>query len=164
MSLLVRPALAIVSLFETDIPSADWWSLSFEILLVSWFVSFSNDSAAICLCLFLFLPRSWPALASQSCSSQVRRRIRNLPILTSVTDRNPTILIGYFLLTARPLFAYIKGPIQASKSISSARSRTSTICLNQLTKETILNFQKKGLLFKQFSSRIYGYQPLASGR
>ena len=33
-------------------------------------------------CLFLFLPRSWPALALQSCSSQVCRGIWNLPILS----------------------------------------------------------------------------------
>ena len=69
------------------------WNLTiFEISIVS------SDSAANYLCLFLFLQRSWPALATGSCSSQGRRGIRNLPffVLTRfyVVFQNSDILVS----------------------------------------------------------------------
>ena len=51
------------------------WNLLFLRIL-----SLSYDSAANRPCLFLFLQRSWPALALQSCSSHGCRGIQNLPM------------------------------------------------------------------------------------
>ena len=66
---------------------------------------------------------------------------KNSDANSSETDRNPILLIGYFV-SLRILFClYIKGRFPTIKSLAFARNPTSTNCLQQLTKETVLVFR-----------------------